>query len=45
MTINKKKSALITFHVIAVAAITSGYICMYKKTKKPKLDINSLSSF
>ena len=43
MEMNKKKCTLIGIHVLLIAGITAGYICMYKKIKKPKLDINCLS--
>lgn len=41
----KKTCMLISIHAVLIAGITAGYLCMYNKIKKPKLNINSLSSF
>jgi len=40
----KRDCALIGLHAVAIAGITAGYICMYKKMneKKPKLNFDSL---
>mgnify|MGYP003303106871 CR=1 FL=1 len=38
----KRDCTILGLHIILVGAIASGYVCMYKKMKKPKLNINSL---
>lgn len=39
---NKRTCTLIGVHALAIAGIATGYYCMYKKTKRPKLTINGL---
>ena len=44
MMAKKEKCILLGVHALLIAGITTGYVCMYQKLKKPKLDLNSLSS-